>query len=216
MTTIDLDHTTMTRAYAKWAPIYDAVCGPFFRTGREAAAAAARQSGRDILEIGVGTGLSFDDYGPENVVTGIDVSVDMIEKAQRRLETGHFPHVAAVHVMDAHELEFDDSSFDVAVAQFVITLVANPEGVLDECIRVLRPGGTLILVNHLYSEIGIQAALERKLARPARQIGLRPDFPFARLESWAGRRGDVTITERRTLKPLGWFTLVRIEKRRQV
>src|SRR5690606_19159246 len=111
--------------------------------------------------------------------------------------------------MDAHDLDFADASFDVVVGQFVITLVADPEGVLDECVRVLRPGGALILVNHLYSEIGIQAALERKLAGPARQIGLRPDFPFGRLQAWAARRGDVTLAERRPLKPLGWFTLVR-------
>jgi phosphatidylethanolamine/phosphatidyl-N-methylethanolamine N-methyltransferase len=208
----DLDHATMSRAYAKWAPVYDAVCGPFFRAGRKAAAAAARPCGRDILEIGVGTGLSFEDYGPENVVIGIDVSTDMIEKARRRLRGGRFAHVAGLHVMDAHDLEFDDASFDGVVGQFVITLVANPERVLDECARVLRPGGVLTLVNHLYSEDGVQAALERKLARPARQLGLRPDFPFARFEAWIASRDDMTLLERRAIKPFGWFTLLRFRK----
>lgn len=209
----DLDHATMTRAYAKWAPVYDAVCGPFFRAGRKAAAAAARPSGRDILEIGVGTGLSLEDYGPENVVTGIDVSTDMIEKARRRLRGGRFPHVAGLHVMDAHDLEFGDACFDGVVGQFVITLVSDPERVLDECARVLRPGGVLTLVNHLYSEDGVRAALERKLAGPARRVGLRPDFPFARFEAWVAGRDDITLLERRAIKPFGWFTLVRFIKR---
>lgn len=209
----DLDHATMSRAYTKWAPVYDALCGPFFRSGRKAAAEEARRSGRVILEIGVGTGLSFEDYGAANEVTGIDISTDMIAKAHRRLEDGHFPHIKALHVMDAHDLQFPDASFDAVAAQFVVTLVANPERMLDECIRVLRPDGALILVNHLYSEDGLSAAVERKLAAPARRLGLRPDFPFARFEAWAAARGDVAIAQRREIKPFNWFTLVKITRR---
>ncbi|MGC1821667.1 MAG: SAM-dependent methyltransferase, partial [Pseudolabrys sp.] len=58
----DPDRNVMEQAYAQWAPIYDAVCGPVFLNGRRAAASAAREVGGRILEIGVGTGLSFDDY----------------------------------------------------------------------------------------------------------------------------------------------------------
>jgi phosphatidylethanolamine/phosphatidyl-N-methylethanolamine N-methyltransferase len=202
----------MERAYSKWAPIYDALCGPFFRTGRRAAAALARGCGRDVLEIGVGTGLSFEDYGPENALVGIDASPEMIARARQRLVNGAFGHVRALHVMDAHHLAFEDQSFDVVVAQFVITLVQNPERVLDEAARVLRPGGSIILVNHLYSEDGLTAALERKLAAPARRIGLRPDFPFARFETWTAMRDDMRITQRKVLPPFGWFTLIRLDK----
>lgn len=52
--------------------------------------------------------------------------------------------------MDAHAMDFADSTFDCVVAQFVITLVENPEQVLSECHRVVKPGGRIILVNHLY------------------------------------------------------------------
>ena len=52
----------MEKAYARWAPVYDVLCGPVFVNGRRAAARAAREVGGRILEIGVGTGLSFDDY----------------------------------------------------------------------------------------------------------------------------------------------------------
>lgn len=210
--TVDIDHASMERAYAKWAPIYDVLCGPFFWTGRKAAAELARASGRDILEIGVGTGLSFGDYGPENTVTGIDASYEMIRKACNRASFGAFPHVKALRVMDAHRLQFEDNAFDVAVGQFVITLVERPETVLDECVRVLRPGGSIILVNHLYSETGLTAWLERTLAGKARQVGLRPDFPFARFQEWANQRKDVRIVQRKSLRPFGWFTLVQILK----
>lgn len=206
----DIDHAAMTRAYAKWAPVYDMLCGPFFNSGRQAAAALARSLGRDILEIGVGTGLSFADYRPDNRITGIDASPEMIAKASERLRTGRHPQVEDLEVMDAHDLAFPDASFDVVVAQFVITLVQNPERVLDEAIRVLRPGGSIVLVNHFYSEAGPLAALERGASRAARQLGLRPDFPFARIEAWCRHRGAVHVARREKLAPFGWFTLVHL------
>jgi phosphatidylethanolamine/phosphatidyl-N-methylethanolamine N-methyltransferase len=202
----------MSRAYARWAPVYDAVCGPIFLAGRRAAAAAARGAGRRILEVGVGTGLSFDDYGPETRVTGIDVSEPMIGKAMARLAGGNFPQIEALHVMDAHDLRFPDATFDVAVAQFVLTLVERPERMLDECVRVVRPGGEIVLVNHFYSERGAAAALERALAGPARRMGLRPDFPFARLVAWTRNHGGVSLVERRAVPPLGVFSVVRFRR----
>jgi len=86
--------------------------------------------------------------------------------------------------MDAHRMSFADATFDCVVAQFVITLVAHPEQVLSECHRVVKPGGRIILVNHLYSEKGVAAAVERWAAQRTRGLGLRPEFPFARLQAW--------------------------------
>ena len=208
MTVQDLDRAMVEKAYARWAPIYDAVCGPIFERGRRAAAAAARNVGGRILEVGVGTGLSFDDYDETTQIVGIDLSEPMIARARQRLASGRYPHVKAVMVMDAHNLAFDDSSFDCVVAQFVITLVADPERVLSECARVVRPGGRIILVNHLYSERGLAAAFERWFARHARPMGLRPEFPFARLAAWAQRHGGAELIERRRVPPFGIYTLV--------
>jgi ubiquinone/menaquinone biosynthesis C-methylase UbiE len=210
--TADPQRDVMVRAYARWAPIYDAVCGPFFLSGRRAAAAAARQVGGRILEIGVGTGLSFDDYDASVRIVGIDVSEPMIAKACARLETGRYRHVESLHVMDATALSFPDASFDCAVAQFVITLVEDPERVLDECARVVKPGGQILLVNHLYSERGVGAALERWFARISRPLGLRPEFPFGRLEAWARTNSAIARVERHPVPPMGMFTLVRFVK----
>jgi len=173
---------------------------------------AARRVGGRILEVGVGTGLSFDDYDATTEILGIDLSEPMISKARDRMATGRYPHVKEVRLMDAHELAFADASFDCVVTQFVITLVENPERVLSECARVVRPGGEIILVNHLYSERGPAAAIERWFARRAGPLGLRPDFPFARLAGWAEQHGGVELIAREPVRPLGIYTLVRFRR----
>jgi phosphatidylethanolamine/phosphatidyl-N-methylethanolamine N-methyltransferase len=206
----DPDRQVMEKAYARWAPVYDALCGPFFLSGRRAAALAARSVGGRILEIGVGTGLSFDDYDGTTEITGIDISEPMIARARERLASGCYPHVKDLLVMDAHDMAFPEASFDCVVGQFVITLVEDPERVLSECARVLKPGGQIILVNHLYSEKGLAAAVERMLAQKARKLGLRPEFPFQRLAAWAQSHGGAELIDRRKVKP--FFTLVRFRR----
>ena len=209
---LDLDRHVVETAYARWAPIYDAVCGPVMVKGRRAAAQAARAVGGNILEVGVGTGLSFDDYDRSTTVTGIDLSEPMLKKAREKIATGRYPFVKDVMMMDAHEMTFADATFDCVVAQFVITLVANPERVLSECHRVVKPGGRIILVNHLYSEKGVAAAVERWAAKKTRKLGLRPEFPFSRLQAWATANSGAALVERRKIKPFGIYTLVSFER----
>ena len=208
----DPDRHVMEKAYARWAPIYDALCGPVFVNGRRAAARAARDVGGCILEIGVGTGLSFDDYDVDTEITGIDISEPMIARARARAKSGRYPFVRELAVMDAYALAYADASFDCVVGQFVITLVEDPERVLSECARVVRPGGQIILVNHIYSERGLAAAVERQLAQKARPLGLRPEFPFQRLADWALTHGGAELIERRKLRPFGVYTLVRFRR----
>ena len=208
----DPNKQVMEKAYARWAPVYDVLCGPVFLNGRRAAARAARDVGGRILEIGVGTGLSFDDYDASTEITGIDISEPMIARARLRAASGRYPFVKGLAVMDAHNLRYDDGSFDCVVGQFVITLVEDPERVLSECARVVRPGGQIILVNHLYSERGLAAAVERLLAQKARKLGLRPEFPFQRLAAWAQNHGGAELIERRKVKPFGVYTLVRFRR----
>jgi phosphatidylethanolamine/phosphatidyl-N-methylethanolamine N-methyltransferase len=207
----DPDRQVMEKAYARWAPVYDALCGPVFLSGRRAAAGAASEVGGRILEIGVGTGLSFDDYDATIEITGIDLSEPMIARARERLARGRYPFVKELCVMDAHDLRFPDATFDCVVGQFVITLVENPERVLCECARVAKPDGQIILVNHLYSERGLAAAFERFVAQKAHALGLRPEFPFARLAAWAQNHGGAQLVERRKVKPFG-YTLVRFRR----
>jgi phosphatidylethanolamine/phosphatidyl-N-methylethanolamine N-methyltransferase len=114
--------------------------------------------------------------------------------------------------MDARNLAFADSAFDAVVAQYVITAVPDPEGALDDFIRVLKPGGELILVNHIGAERGPRRAFEFAFAPLARRLGWRPEFPWARLEKWAARHGGVSLAERRPMPPMGHFSLIRYRK----
>jgi phosphatidylethanolamine/phosphatidyl-N-methylethanolamine N-methyltransferase len=105
-----------------------------------------------------------------------------------------------------------DQAFDVVVAQFVIPAVPHPEATLDEFVRVTKPGGEIILVNHIGAESGPRRIFEMCFSPVARRLGWRPEFPFARLSGWAQRHGGVRVLERRPLPPMGNFTLIRFEK----
>ena len=68
----ELDKDAVTKAYARWAPIYDVVFGAVFDRGRKASIAAAERIGGRILEVGVGTGLSLPDYARTNRLIGVE------------------------------------------------------------------------------------------------------------------------------------------------
>ncbi|HXW48756.1 MAG TPA: SAM-dependent methyltransferase, partial [Xanthobacteraceae bacterium] len=76
----ELEKTVITKAYARWAPVYDLVFGAVFERGRKASVAAAERTGGRILEVGVGTGLSLPDYSSSNRLVGIDLSAPMLRR----------------------------------------------------------------------------------------------------------------------------------------
>jgi phosphatidylethanolamine/phosphatidyl-N-methylethanolamine N-methyltransferase len=208
---IPLDRDLVEKAYARWAPVYDAVFGAVFAPGRAAGIQAAERIGGRILEVGVGTGISLPDYSRKNRLVGVDISEPMLRKAKERVAVQGLSHVDLLAVMDGAKLGFADASFDVVVAQFVITAVPDPEATLDEFARVVRPGGEIVLVNHFATDAEPLRTLERGFAPLARRLGWRPEFPFRRLSDWAVRAG-LPLLERRQTAPLGLFSLLRFAK----
>jgi phosphatidylethanolamine/phosphatidyl-N-methylethanolamine N-methyltransferase len=212
----DIDRQGIERAYARWAPIYDVVFGAPFAPGRRAAIAAAEEfcgpGGGRILDVGVGTGISLPAYAPINRVVGVDLSAPMLRKAQARAAEHGLQNVETLAVMDAEHLALPDESFDVVMAQFVITTVPHPEAALDEFFRVTRPGGEIILVNHICADAGPRHLFDKAIAPVARWLGWRTEFPFKVLTDWAVRHGGVRVIERREMPPLNHFTLVRFER----
>ncbi|MSP47388.1 MAG: methyltransferase domain-containing protein [Xanthobacteraceae bacterium] len=210
-----LDRGTIEKAYARWAPVYDLVFGRVFEQGRQASIEAAERhvgpAGGRILEVGVGTGISLLSYNRNNRLVGIDISAPMLRRAQDRVAEHKLTNVEALSVMDAKHLALPDASFDAVVAQYVITAVPDPEATLDEFIRVLKPGGEIVLVNHLGAESGFRRAFEQGFSPLARRLGWSPEFPFVRLTGWAERNG-VRLIERRPMPPLGHFSLIRFGK----
>jgi phosphatidylethanolamine/phosphatidyl-N-methylethanolamine N-methyltransferase len=208
----ELDKETIAKAYARWAPIYDLVFGAVFERGRRASIAAAERIGGRILEVGVGTGISLPDYDRSVRLVGVDLSEPMLRKARARVEAEPLAHVEGLAVMDAQHLGFRDAAFDVVVAQYVITAVPDPEATLDEFARVVKPGGEIVLVNHIGAEAGMRRAFEHSFAPVARKLGWRPEFPWRRLECWARGHGGVRLMERRDMPPLGHFSLIRFSR----
>jgi len=208
----DLGKAGIAKAYARWAPVYDFVFGAVFERGRKASIEAAERIGGRILEVGVGTGLSLPGYSWSNRLIGVDFSAPMLRKAQARVAEHRLTNVDGLAVMDAQHLGFADAVFDVIVAQYVITVVPDPEATLDEFARVIKPGGEIILVNHLGADAGLRAACENSFAPLARRLGWRPEFRWERLAQWAARHGGVRVVERRPMPPLGHFSLVRFAR----
>ena len=96
----------------------------------------------------------------------------MLRKAQDRVAEFGLTNVEGLWVMDAEHLSFPDNSFDVVVAQYVVTTVPNPEATLDEFARVLKPGGEIILVSRVGAEAGLRRALEHWFAAGGAQARL--------------------------------------------
>ena len=211
-----LDKDTVVKAYARWAPVYDLEFGPVFERGRKVAIDAAERVGGRILEVGVGTGASLPDYARRNRLVGVDISEPMLRKAQERVSERRLDNVETLAVMDAAHLGFPDESFDVVVAQYVITAVPDPEAALDEFARVLKPGGEIVLVNHIGAETGLWRTFEQWFSPMARKLGWRPEFPWERLTRWAARThgaSGISLVERRPMPLLRQFSLVRFAKR---
>jgi phosphatidylethanolamine/phosphatidyl-N-methylethanolamine N-methyltransferase len=209
---IELNREKVTKAYDRWAPIYDFVFGAVFESGRHAAIQAAERIGGRILEVGVGTGISLPDYSKANRLYGVDISEPMLNKARRRVEELGLSHVEGLAVMDAQRLEFPDNSFDVVVAQYVVTALPNPEAALDEFMRVLRPGGEMVLLSRIGAEAGMRRTFEHWFAPIARRLGWRTEFSWERYARWANASPSVRLVERRAMPPLGHFSLIRFAK----
>src|SRR5690242_1026489 len=123
----DINLPGVTKAYDRWAPIYDIVFGKVFDRGRQSTIAEADRIGGRVLDVGVGTGLSLADYSRRTRLCGVDISEPMLRRAQQRVRALGLTNVDTLAVMDAKNLAFPDSFFDAVVAQYVITAVPDPE-----------------------------------------------------------------------------------------
>lgn len=203
-----MDTAAVRDAYRRWAPIYDLTFGKIAEAGRKHAVQIINRRRGRVLEVGVGTGLSLPNYGSHLIITGIDLSPEMLAKAEAKIERHDLDNVAGLHEMDAGALAFPDESFDTVVAMYVMTVVPEPERVMRELERVCATGGEVILVNHFSEDDGVRGFLERRLAPFADLIGWRPVFDLDKVLVC----DDLRLAERRSLRPFGLFTMLRFVK----
>src|SRR5690348_7008185 len=182
-------HDTI-RTYRLFSGSYDIVFGPVFHPGRKDAVRIPNdRPGQRILEVGVGTALSLPYFRPDSRATGIAASEEWLPKPRHRAEHKRPAAAEGLHVMDADNLEFPDSSFDAVLALYVASVVPDPARFAEEMRRVCIPGGTIVVVNHFTSENPLTRFMEKRLARLARHIGFHADFPFDQFSSEERRVG---------------------------
>ena len=203
-----MDEDAIKSAYRRWAPVYDKTFGRVAAEGRKHSVEIINKGRGRVLEVGVGTGLSLPAYGRDLEIVGIDLSPEMLEKARERVAADRLANVTGLHEMDAGDLEFPDASFDTVVAMYVMTVVPDPEKVMRELSRVCKPGGEVIIVNHFSAEEGMRGWVERRMAPFADMLGWRPVFDVERVLVC----DDLSLIEKRGLRPLGLFTMMRFRK----
>ncbi len=154
---IDARETAATRArYQRIAPLYDrmeALSEQRFRPWRQKLWALVH--GPRVLEVGVGTGKNMPFWPRTMEMTAIDLTPGMLEHAQQR--AAELKLRADLRLGDVQALDFPDASFDTAAATFVFCSVPDPVLGLRELKRVVKPGGQMILLEHMrspYAAIG--------------------------------------------------------------
>ncbi len=204
--TYDLDG--QKKIYRIWARFYDGIYVNLLARAQREAVDAAVRCGRDILEIGVGTGLTLPYFPSDRRVVGVDLSEDMLQVANRKVHDRALTAVMGLSVMDACRLGLPDESFDAVTAQFVITLVPDPEQALSEMDRVLKPGGEIVISSRLVDSEGIGAMFWSALAPLAKAVGWSTDFKVSRITDWGKATGRYTTEH----VGRGYFKVVRLKK----
>ncbi|HYZ21525.1 MAG TPA: class I SAM-dependent methyltransferase [Rhodopila sp.] len=202
-----LDQDSIVKAYRRWAGVYDTAFGRISSSARlRAVDLVNRLPGRNVLEVGVGTGLSLPHYRSDKRITGIDLSREMLEKAHDRVDRERLLNVIALREMNAEATDFPDNAFDIVVGMFVASVVADPRRLLNEMRRLVRPGGNILLVNHFIAEKGPRRWLEAALAPASDLLGWHPHFAMEAIFS----ETDLQRLEVEPTPPLGLFTLARL------
>lgn len=196
------------KSYRRWAPVYDLTFGRITQGGRKLAAVHVNAMGGSVLEVGIGTGLALDFYGSHVRVTGIDLSAEMLREAELKARKKRLRNLAGLHQMDARQIAFPDASFDHVAAMHVMSVVPEPERVLDEMARLCRPGGSVLIANHFAGRAEGWGHVERLAAPLANLLGWHADFAIDRVLGHPKLR----LEEHAQVRPFGLMTFLRFRR----
>jgi phosphatidylethanolamine/phosphatidyl-N-methylethanolamine N-methyltransferase len=188
LSAISLETSFVEGVYEKLASVYDVFFGLPLHHGR--ARAIRRMANRpddQILEVGVGTGISLPLYPRRCAVTAIDLSEGMLERARTRVEQYNLHNVRLIQ-MDATQLKFPDNSFDIVYAPYFISCVPDPLAVTREMRRVCKQSGRLVFLNHFLSANVVGSKLERAIAPLTVHLGFKSDFDLPAFLAQTGLR----------------------------
>jgi len=205
-----MDAESIDRVYSVFSGFYDIVYGRFFHKSRaEAVRLLEVQAGDQVLEVGIGTGLSLGYYPKSSFITGIDFCAPMLEKGKKRVIENGLKHVE-LRQMDAMKMDFKDNQFDAVFAAYVISTVPDPRQVLSEMIRVCKPLGKIVLLNHFQNGNRLISSCERAISPLCRRLGFRADLPLSAL-----LEGTPLLVEQvGAVKPLNYWKVVQCTNRK--
>jgi ubiquinone/menaquinone biosynthesis C-methylase UbiE len=156
------NHDRWRRYWDKHSASYDKQMGFFDRVlfGDSRAWVCSQATG-DTLEVAIGTGLNLPLYPPGARLTGIDLSPAMLSIAERRAQ--RLGRAVDLREEDAHALPFPCADFDTVVCTFSLCAIPDEHQAVSEMTRVLRPGGLLLLADHIAAAAWPARAVQRLL-----------------------------------------------------
>ncbi|MCA9475614.1 MAG: methyltransferase domain-containing protein, partial [Nitrospira sp.] len=199
-----MDLKKVERVYTAYASVYDHTFGKAFKQSRESAVRGLPiKPGFRVLEVGVGTGEALPLYPAHCNVLGIDLSDGMLGHARRRVEQYQLSHVT-LQRMDAGNMELADDSFDIVMAAYVVTAVPDYRKVVNEMIRVCKPGGRIVMLNHFSNGNKVIAAVEKLISPLCKHIGFRTDLALNTVLEGT----SLLVASKKKVNPLRFWHLV--------
>lgn len=197
---------SLQRSYTLLAPFYDLVAGRAFERARKGSLARLQElPPSHVLLNGVGTGLDLPWLAPRHRYSALDLTRAMLERALPRAKGLDITWAQG----DSLALPYRDAAFDHAVLHLIVAVVARPEKALAEAARVVKPGGTLLVLDKFLSA-GSAAPLRRWLSPIAARIATRTDVVF---ENVLAEVSGLSVVENAPALGGGWFRRIVLEKR---
>ncbi|TWU47281.1 putative methyltransferase YcgJ [Rubripirellula tenax] len=190
--------------YSHLVPAYQAVWPAVAKRRMSAAIKALNiPAGAKVLEVGVGTGLSLNSYPTNIELTGVDLSEAMLAEAEQLIAEKKWQHID-VMPMNAEELTFEDSSFDIVTSFHTISVVSQPQRMMAEIVRVCKPGGRILMINHFRSDNPLIAKVVDSAGNITKRLGWRTDIELDEVV----RELPLRLDSRYKPNPLSLFTVM--------
>lgn len=195
---------SIKKIYDGYSNVYDVLFKRFFYPRiKHAITYMDIRPGERILDVGVGTGLSFSVFPKHCTVVGIDLSTEMLRKAKEKIEKNGL-HNINVLSMDAMSIGFRDDSFDKVFISHVVSVVPDPYMVMSEVKRVCRKGGQVVIINHFKSRNKLVETVEKIINPVCKKIGWRSDLCLKEFIDRAGLK----VKKKYMLKKLDFWHIL--------